>query len=292
LVDRDTVEIACVQHPDPASGDPRTDAVITTTGCLAALGVSAYVGLAAQQIQGVRVRLDACAQCSLAQLQPEIAATIQQAGALLAALDSPQTVVTADPVEHPRKRPVYSVKNPPVSRRGLFQVLGQGTQGFMPALEGETERTRLIGALRWLAPDDLDEPMPGDDFTMMTISDDCNACPTCARACPTEALGFAWNEEQFEITFAAAACVNCGLCLNYGEPQALQRAGAPSVAEVVGTHDRLLHRGALTRCRRCNSRFAGKPDDKLCPVCSFRLKHPFSARTNPRPAARPIQKDI
>jgi ferredoxin len=287
LVDHGTVEIACVQHPDPARGDPKTDAVITTTGCLAALGASAYLGLAAQKIEQVRVRLDACAQCPLAQLQPEIEAAIRQASDLLDAVGSEQTVAAADPVARPKRRPVYSVKNPPVSRRGFLHTLGPGARDFLPSLEGKTERTRLIGALQQLAPADLDQPVPGGDFTALTVSDDCNACTTCARICPTGALEFAWSEEEFQIAFSAAACVNCGLCLHYCEPQAIQRNGAPSIAEVADAHVQILHSGKLTRCRKCNARFAGKSDDGLCPVCSFRVKHPFGARMNLRPAAHP-----
>ncbi len=197
LVDHEAVEIACALHPNPTSGDSKMDAVITMTGCLAALGASAYLSLVAQGVKRVRVRLDACAECPLAPIQPEIEASIQRASDLLAALGKSQTVAVADPVQRPKRRSVYSIKNPPVSRRGFFQAIGQGARDFLPPLEGESERPRLISAMRRLAPSDADRPMPGSDFVALAVSDACNACTTCARICPTGALEFARNDERF-----------------------------------------------------------------------------------------------
>ena len=280
LVDHEAVEIACALHPDPAPGDPKIDAVITTTGCLAELGAAAYLSLAAQGVKRVRVRLDACAQCSLAPLQPEIEAVIRQANDLLAALNKQQTVAAADPLPRPKRRSVYSVKNPPVSRRGFFQALGQGARDFLPTLEGDSERQRLVKALRSLAPSDLEQAMPDSDLVTLVASDACTACTTCARICPTGALEFARDGENFQLTFLPAACVNCGLCLKYCEPQALQRSGVPTVGEFVSADSVILRSGRLTRCRKCNAPFAGKSDNDLCPVCTFRRQHPFGGRMN------------
>lgn len=278
LVDRETVEVACALHPDPATGDPKTDAVITTTGCLAALGASAYVSLAAQNVREVRVRLDACAACPLATLQPSIEATIDHADALLAGLGDGRRVSIAEPVQRPKHRQVYSIKNPPVSRRGFFQALSQRGRDILPTLEGVSERHRLIEALRQLAPDDQDQPMPGSDFAALTISDACTACTTCVRICPTGALEFARNEEAFQLTFSAAACVNCGLCIKYCEPGALQHGGSPSIGIVIAPYAAILHEGALTRCSRCNTPFAGHSDDGLCPICTYRRQNPFGGQ--------------
>ena len=291
LVDHEAVEIACALYPDPALGDKKMDAVITMTGCLAALGASAYLSLVAQGVKQVRVRLDACAQCPLASVQPEIEATIQQTSELLEMLGKSQTVAVADPVSRPKRRSVYSIKNPPVSRRGFFQAIGQGARDFLPPLAGESERHRLINALSQLTPQNPDEPVPGDDFVALTVSDACNACTTCARICPTGALEFARNDGRFELTFAAAECVNCGLCLNYCEPQALQRRRAPTVGELIDPEPVVLRAGKLNRCRRCNTLYAGESDGGLCPVCTFRLKHPFSGRSVVQAAVRPLSED-
>lgn len=291
LVDHENIEIACALHPNPAPGDPKTDAVITMTGCLAALGVSAYLGLAAQKVTQVRARLEACQQCPLASLLPQIETTIQQADSLLKALDKKQTVSASVPVPRPKRRPVYSIKNPPVSRRGFFQAIGQGGRDLLPSLEGENERYRLIAALRHLAPGGHEQPAPGDSFTTLSVSDACDACTTCARMCPTGALEFARDENNFQIAFMPAACVNCGLCLKFCQPQAIKREGAPTISELVSDNPVILYGGSLMRCRKCNTPFAGKSGDELCPVCAFRSKNPFGARRFMQAASQSLPED-
>ncbi|MBK8021225.1 MAG: 4Fe-4S binding protein [Chloroflexi bacterium] len=278
LTDRDVVEIACAHHPEPATGDPAADAVLTVIGCLATLGVSAYLGLAAHKIRRVQVRLDSCAQCPLAVLQPAIERTIQGASHWLTALDHRSVVGACAPTPRPKRRPVYSIKNPPVSRRGFFQAIGQGARDFLPPLEDASERRRLITTLRQLAPTNSDRPVTGEGFTNLSVSDACTGCTTCARSCPTGALEFLRNEEAFQIRFLASECINCGLCIEHCEPKALQRSGPPTLTELIDPEPVILHSGALSRCRRCNTRFAGKPDGGLCPICAVRRDHPFGMR--------------
>jgi ferredoxin len=293
MVDHETLEIACAQHPDPATGDPKTDGVITITGCLAALGVSAYVGLAALGVRQVRARLDACAQCPLAPLQPQIEATIREANDLLQATGAKQTAAAATLVARPKRRPVYSVKNPPVSRRGFFQALRQGARDFLPSLEVTSERRRLVDAARSLAAQrlalgDLERPVPGSSFASFTVSDACTACTTCARICPTGALEFARSDTEFQVSFSPAACVNCGLCVKFCDPKALQPGGAPTIGALISPEPVVLHSGTLTRCRKCHVPFAGKPGDTLCPVCAFRQQHPFGATRGFGAAPKPV----
>lgn len=285
IVDHESLEIACTQHPEPAAGDPRTDAVITTAGCLAALGASAYLSLAACGVKQIEVRLDACPECPLAQLQPQIEATIHEANALLQAVGRKRTVSAAHAVPKPKRRPVYSVKNPPVSRRGFLQAFKQAGRDFLPTLEGASERQRTVDAVRQLDPADADQPVPGDGFASFTVSDACTACTLCARICPTEALEFFGNETEFQLTFSPAACVNCGLCTRFCVPDALEMRGAPTLGALINPNPTVLHHGTLTRCRKCNVPFAGKPGDTLCPVCAFRQKRPFGAVRNFGPTA-------
>lgn len=292
IVDHESLEIACAPHPDPAQGDPKVDAVVTTTGCLAALGISAYLSLAACGVKQIRVRLDACAACPLASLQPQIEATINEANTLLQAVGRKQTIAAANPLPKPKRRAVYSVKNPPVSRRGFLQAFKQAGRDFLPSLEVESERQRMVAAVRQLAPADPDQPVPGDSFASFSVSDACNACSLCARICPTGALEFACNDTQFELTFSPAACVNCGLCAQFCVPDALQQDGAPTVGELINTNPVVLHNGTLTRCRKCNVPFAGKPGTTLCPVCTFRQERPFGAVRNIGTATRMGTEEI
>ncbi len=274
LVDHEIVEIACAPHPDPASGDPKADGVISTSGCLAALGASAYLSLAAQGVQRTRVRLDACADCPLGALQPQIEAAAEQANHLLETLDRPERVEPAAPVARPKRRPVYSVKNPPVSRRGFFQALAH--RDILPPLEAEHERERLIGALQRLAPEDaLDRPVSGSGFASFTVSEACTACETCVRVCPTGALGIQKGEDAFQLGFSASACIDCGLCVKFCADGALERSGDPTVGDLIGDPV-LLRSGALHRCIKCGGRYAGAFDEGYCPTCAFRRHNPFA----------------
>lgn len=285
LVDRETVEIACAFHPNPTAGDAKVDAVVTTTGCLAALDVSTYLSLAANGVKRTCVRLDACAQCPLAPLQLEIEAAIRQASDLLTNAGVSRTVVVAPLAPKPKRRTVYSAKNPPISRRGFFQALGQHGRDLLPSLEGESARVRLIEALRALKPKNPGATVPAGTAAAFAVSDACNACTTCARICPTGALEFARNESSYALAFSASKCIDCGLCLKYCEPNALERRGAPTLGEFISADSIVLHTGALNRCRKCRTLFAGQADSGLCPVCAYRRKRPFGAvpAQSPRP---------
>lgn len=287
LVDRDVIEVACAAHPDVATGDKGVDAVVRTTGCLAALGPSAYVGLAALGIRQTRVRLDACATCPLVALEPDIVRTLRKARDLLTAAGHPNALIIAPvPVGH-KTRLIYSAKNPPVSRRGLFKALtassNRSAELTAPADDPQTstgaprERRRLIRALRRIEPP-ATAVVPGSDLTQLAVSDSCTACEVCARACPTHAICVERGTDAFAVTFLPSACINCGLCLPLCEPGALTRSGSPTFGALLEAEPRLLHQGALQHCRKCHAPFAGKANNGLCPVCSFRQKHPFGTR--------------
>lgn len=277
IVDHESLELVCSQHPAPELGDPKVDGVIATTGCLAALGVSAYLHMAARGVKQIRVQLDACAECPLELLQPQIETSMHNANKLLQAVGKKQVVMPATPVAKPKRRSVYYVKNPTVSRRGFFQALKHGARNFLPTLEGKSERQRIIDALRQLAPRDMDQYVPGDIFAAFSVTEVCNACAICARICPTRALEFTSNDTHFKLAFSPAACINCGLCTRFCTPQALQRRGSPTVGELINPNPTVLHNGTLIRCKKCNTRFAGKPGETLCPTCAFRQRNPFGA---------------
>ena len=289
LVDRSIVEIACAPHPDVTKGDGRVDAVIRTNGCLAALGTSAYLGLAALGVQHVRVRLDACDACPLAMLRPQIERTMQAAHDLLTAAQRPAALVVAPLARQAKARPVYSTRNPPVSRRGFFQALARQSRSaaeeIAPPDEAQLsedervprERRRLIRALRRISPP-AQAAVPGAGFARMSVSNACTACSVCARVCPTGALVMRQNEEQFELSLNSASCMNCGLCITLCEAGALQPDEAPTFAALLVNQEEVLYRGKLQRCRKCRSLFAGQPADGLCPMCAYRKRNPFGTR--------------
>lgn len=289
LVDRSIVEIACAPHPEAEQGDNRVDAVIRTSGCLTALGASAYVGLAALGVEQIRVRLDACAACPLAGLRPQIDQTLQTARDLLAAAEHPCKLDAAPEPRKVKARPVYSTRNPPVSRRGFFQALtrqGSGTAATIapadePQITGESyaprERRRQIRALRAITPPPA-AAVTGPRFARLTVDETCTACGVCARVCPTGALVMRQNDVEFALNLVPAACINCGLCTTLCETDSIRWDSAPNFGELLTDSEVPLRRGSLRRCIRCNTPFAGPAPDGLCPICAYRKRHPFGSR--------------
>ncbi|MBX3083628.1 MAG: 4Fe-4S binding protein [Anaerolineae bacterium] len=289
LVDRENLEIACAHHPDPAVGEAKPDAVITTNTCLAALGASAYLALIAQDVRRLTVRLDACDQCPLACNKPEIETAIQQAQTILSTLDNRARIEPVTAVKRSSRRSVLSVMNPPVSRRSFFQSLThQPAKGIDPLFSADTpqlesiesaprERRRLISVLRELATNPPDTPLTIDGFAQFSVSEACTACDLCVRVCPSGALQLNQDDVSFALTFSPADCTDCGLCLKFCAADALHRTGTPSLAALIASEPQTLRTGRLVRCKKCASLFAASSEAQLCPACAFRKNNPFGS---------------
>lgn len=300
IVDKARVELACSQHPAPHMGARGVDAVVRTTGCLAALGPSAYGGLIALGVEHVSARLDACADCPLAAHETLIREQIAGAQALPGV---GARVTAAEPVDRPVKRPHYDVKDPPVSRRGLLGlVTGQVTRADdllprdAPQVEdgrsAPRERRRLLNVLRHVPQSDPLAPVPLAGVAFLKPSGDCTACEVCARVCPTGALTIEKDDDRFRLRFAVGQCTACNLCVDLCDANALAwDDSAATVSEMLDPEPINLHVNTLHKCKKCGARFAGEPDNGLCPVCAFRRKNPFASVLPEALRARPqIQK--
>ncbi len=78
------IEIACPHHPQADTRLTQSQTKIIATRCLAAYGVSTYASLMASGVKKVILRLDACAQCPIGQVQNSILQMVAQANGLLA----------------------------------------------------------------------------------------------------------------------------------------------------------------------------------------------------------------
>lgn len=293
LPDGHAVDIACGHHPDAAQTAPATNAVLHMPGCLGSLGPSAYLGVLALGIEGVTVRLDACAACPLGAVRPAIEQAVNSARSMLDP-DATHRLTTLDILPPATStRPFYSVKNPPVSRRALFRLFAAETprlaaRALLPIEEQAPterrpprERRRLLNALRRL-PLQTHEAPCGAGFIGLAASDACTACGVCARACPTGALRFQTAEGgTFSLNYGASICTDCGICLDVCEPAALRRNPPPTLLDIASDAVVTLRAGSLRRCGKCGVNFAATTDSPLCPVCEFRRQNPFGSRLPP-----------
>ena len=301
------IELACAQHPAPEKGTPDVEAVVRTTGCLAALGPSAYIGLMAMGLQRVSVRLDACAECPIGPARTSIMTTLIEARRLLALYGLADRVVEIPAVSARKNRPVYTAKNPPLSRRGLFRMFAaEGPRQIARVLTDNAdqspikspsfERRRLINALRHLPAANDSIALDALPFAHITVNDRCTACGVCARSCPTGALKLITGDDStYQLSFTSAACIACEACVQLCEPAAIERTAA-TLGEVLSSEAVELRSGMLRSCTKCGVKFAAEPDHELCPVCEFRRKNPFGSRLPPgvlrrRMAAPVLEKE-
>jgi len=287
------VELACAVHPAPEIGPIQSQAVLQTRGCLAALGPADFLSLFAIGIEHLVLRLEACATCPLGQTRAEIENRVTLASQIAAGPDQAAQKVTI--INQPHKdwaqRPVTSLNQPRQSRRDFFKSFSmvETQQDIIRELAADEppaatkNRRRLLTAWRMLpaaiplviSP----ELANGLSLAKFTADPTCTACHVCDRICPTGALRLEIDDQDnYQLTFAAGQCVDCGLCLDLCEPKALHRHLPATAADLLAEKPVVLQQGRLQRCRRCSAGFVAPATSNLCPVCEFRQKHPFGNR--------------
>ena len=234
------LELLCERNPRPSLGLSQTGSAIRIKGCLAGLGSGAYLLLAALGQEHILVRTDACSACAWASLPAQVEAQVSHARQLMEGCGKENTLACAPLLESPVERPVWEAANPPLSRREIFQTaLRQGRATLAHAMEewGTSpaenqpgrDRLRIQNALKQLPAPAQPAPQPahavsltGMDFAWISVSAACTACGVCARICPTRALQFGKyaGETAFQLTFQAAKCVGCDMCVHACGPAA------------------------------------------------------------------------
>lgn len=283
----DRFEVVCALNPNLEVGV--AEAAVRVRGCLAGLGIGAYLTLVSQGMEQVIVRTEACGECPWGALQPQVEAQVAGAQRLLAGMGKAEAIVCAAPqtMETLQKRPIWNADSPPMRRRDLFRWQAHDAETETAAAATSDlqnpfrERLRILRALQQLplSPENaVTISMAGLGFGLLTISDKCTACGTCARACPTEALQFEITDDTFRLEFFPQACVGCDRCAHVCSPEAIAIDHAPTYDQLFGTGiPHLLLQGEVARCSKCNAPFAPQAGEKLCPICDFRRKNPFAS---------------
>lgn len=289
-VEGKTIELLCGVHPHPDQG-VETEAIgIRTRGCLAGLGVGAYLTLSALGMERILARTDACRACKWHSLDSQISPQTAQANRFLSAWGRAETVTCVGEISTPVERPLWDAHNPPLSRRDLFRMMSkQGQVAMARAMEDGVgaphrqpgrDRMRLLAAVLHLPKPSNSICLEDFDFALVVVSEACTACGACARACPTEALRFEKNdsEMQFSLIFSAKACIGCDICDHVCLPDAIGIDHAPSFEMIFSTNEPIIvASGQLARCERCKTLMAAREGVKLCPLCQYRRTNPFGS---------------
>jgi ferredoxin len=290
-VESTQIELVCQAHPHAQNGVSEDVVGIRVRGCLAGLGSGAYLALAAMGLEKVIVRLDACSECPWSSLVGQVEGQVATAKRLLSAWEKADLVQAVTELKTTCERPLWDAQNPPISRRDLFVMLSrQGQATLARAIEKEWTpagkqagrgHRRLANAITHLPKPEVNLSLDELGFGMLTASEDCTACGSCARFCPTGALEFEVNKgaHTYSLRFTPQECIGCQACLHICADSAVSLDSAPALGQVFGTNEALtLRSGELSRCDRCHAYFAARPGVHLCPNCEFRQKNPFGSR--------------
>ncbi len=289
-----SIELICRKHPRPKTGiNPKVNG-LQLKGCLAALGVGAYVSLFALGIKKISLRTDACQCCDWEdKLSSHIRSQVQNANRILSGWSLEKVIYELSDIKSPQKRPLLDINRPKLSRRGLFRDMVQkGKATLACAIEREhseneekrlgVDRLRLINAIYCLPNPEEGWNLLLEDrqFASINVSDDCNACSACERACPTNAITYESdaNRKSYQLLFDGKKCIGCGLCLHACLPEAIELIRSSNfVRTFVNLETAILSQGSLALCAKCNSVFAARSGNELCLECDFRKNSPFGS---------------
>jgi len=216
-------DLLCEHHPRPATGPARDVLGLRVRGCLAGLGVGAYLALAAQGAERMLVRAESCGACPWAVLQPRVTQQVAQAQQLLAATGRAAALTAqTEPLAAPVARPIQNTQSPPLSRRDVWRQLArQGRTavaqawpvtekaGTPAARKPGLDRRRINQAMGRLG--DLSPRPPSLNGKGEQENSTASLIGTVEQGGVRPAIGGALGPGWLNLT-ASAACSACGVC--------------------------------------------------------------------------------
>ena len=288
------IDVLCQRHTSPARGPAGSQLGLRLQGCLAQLGVGAYLGLAVLGVEKVTVRLEDCLQCPLGMLKDRIGEQTDQAITFLksCAQSSVINVQETSSEQNLQDRPGWNADSPLLSRAELLRPSALLIQAkYEPLISPDAsgvskqqlslDRYRQIFAVKELvkgeqpAPED---PMISMNYVRAVVNDACTGCNVCSQACPTRALKRTVIEEkEFKLGFFPLKCVDCKGCVELCPEDAITLERPVPVGYLL-EGEWVVYQGSLVKCQRCGTLFSPKAEEKLCPTCQYRRDNPFGSR--------------
>lgn len=285
------VDVLCSRHPCPDIG-PSPQAV-QTRHCLAALSPAVLLELA-QAGHNIWLDDNHCSACPLGRVHAALGETVAEANGWASLLPDAGTIRlqgSGDLKAGLSARPVVQAEQPPVSRRGLLGAVKRMARESVPpppapalVQGGKTVpvsarlpqsiplgRSRVLALLEAAPQDSPVTPHSAAALPLADIKIDsqrCTACGLCARFCPTGALKFLSDDNEFALTFQPGLCLGraCSICALACPEQAV--ALNPVALSPTVLLKRPLAAGSLTRCVKCAepmAPMANRPN--LCYAC-------------------------
>lgn len=284
--------VVCALHPTPGETVMPVATIVQQRRCLAALTVDQLLALSEDGTRPVWLDDAPCATCPLGTALGILHQTIATANVLLQAFDRAAPVLLsseqgAQLIERATRRPLIDEGNPPVNRRGFFSALGRAARNQSTAAQPTVATLSTVlppshlpqqvpparAALRarlqqWEPPAEEVINVAGLPFAAVQVDPmRCSACGLCARFCPTGALQFVAEAEQFTLSFQAAICIDCPICTVACPEDAIQLGDTLAVAALVSEEWLPLTEGQLTRCTQCSVSTAAQVGESVSARC-------------------------
>lgn len=297
------VDLICPLHAHSETG-PAPQAV-QTQRCLAALSPATLLSMVAT---GRELWLDDefCAECSVGKVHTALTETVAEVNAWGSLIDDTIPILLHGQLAdlQPIKRPVYQADQPTLSRRGFFSALKHLGQEGANAVAAEALsqsakpdqfisvserlpqfpprlRMQILAIVDNVQSSDHEIDIPQSEanrqstpnLPIIDISikpDGCSACGLCARFCPTGALAFVQDGDQFSLAFQPRLCLGqaCDICRLACPEEAVSTFPASSAADLLKKRSQFLLKGDLTTCQKCGQPIAIRPEHPtLCFAC-------------------------
>lgn len=158
-----------------------------------------------------------------------------------------------------------------ISRRNLFKsIIRKGAKFLSESLDEEKNfgrQSRQMLFSQYESSIDIPIMEPTALFNAISYSDSCNACASCEKICPQNAIKIKEQGEKLEFYHNSRVCSGCEICI----VNCPQEAITLKFATYLGIYKVAEHK--LPRCVQCGNLYMPIANQEICIQCM--LKNPL-----------------